>query len=710
MKINLELFKNLDKQKGEKIVFFLLSLIFIFSLIYAYSLALKRFNNYEFGKFDLGNMSQMVWNSANGNFMEVTDQFGYNMPRWGMSHVDPVLLLFVPIYKVYAHPMILVFAQHILILSAIFPIFGLVYMKTRNRLASFFVVLTYILYPAIGYTLVWTEYHGISFVAPLLIWLIWFLEKKNFLNKENSNKKNILIYWVLIILMLLGKEEIGVILALASVFLYFKNKRLAVQTFIVSTIFFVVSFFVIIPAYSDLRKESISKYISSVFVSKADVETVSQDNFFFIRYSYLGDTYPEMIKTVITRPAYVFKNTIDEAKIETLKGLFGPFGYFVALNPFWLVSTPDLAIVILSKDGIMAISNHRIAFVISALFISYIYVLGFIFKFLTNKKLSGKKVYFIVSTVSFIVLISTILHSNKYRNPIYVSGTSFFQNKIINVIFAQDESDERNPIIGNVYKAKLPDNNKICLDNTVNLVESINPQIYSGPDYLGAHTSLRWVNALFPTRYYDSDVYVADIFETKSADPIDAINWIDNKETMRRMVVLNNKKQTYACGRINMFVKGESKDTARNYDSEVIDDDLQISFEGGGVEYIEGTVKELVYRIHGYQIPSEIRLDEGVENDPFRIIVSKEQGDFRDKIGYWVLENYADSTYRYGFHDYMSYASYESLDTSAYGQKIYEEYTPVLGEFIPKGKYRLYYGIGDQVRASEVYLGDIEVK
>lgn len=76
-------------------------ILIIFSLlffIYGYLLANKRYNNYEYGKFDLGNMSQMVWNSSRGNFMEITDQFGTNMPRWGMSHVDPLLLIFVPIF------------------------------------------------------------------------------------------------------------------------------------------------------------------------------------------------------------------------------------------------------------------------------------------------------------------------------------------------------------------------------------------------------------------------------------------------------------------------------------------------------------------------------------------------------------------------------------------------------------------------------------
>ena len=32
-----------------------------------------RYANFEFGKFDLGNMTQMVWNTLNGKFMYLTD-------------------------------------------------------------------------------------------------------------------------------------------------------------------------------------------------------------------------------------------------------------------------------------------------------------------------------------------------------------------------------------------------------------------------------------------------------------------------------------------------------------------------------------------------------------------------------------------------------------------------------------------------------------
>src|SRR3989304_4612412 len=91
---------------------FLFLIIFSFGILAVSArIAYSRYQNFESGKFDLGNMAQMVWNTSHGRFMYLTDYFGTNMPRWGMSHVDPFLIIFVPIMSVVKSPLVLVFAQ-----------------------------------------------------------------------------------------------------------------------------------------------------------------------------------------------------------------------------------------------------------------------------------------------------------------------------------------------------------------------------------------------------------------------------------------------------------------------------------------------------------------------------------------------------------------------------------------------------------------------
>jgi len=653
----------------------ILFLIFLITLTYSFLLANKRYINFEYGKFDLGNMSQIVWNTSQGRFMEVTDQFGTNMPRWGMSHVDPILILFVPIYWVYDNPMILILIQHIFILSAIFPLFLLSKKKLKSSLIGYLIVLTYILYPAIGFTLVWTGFHGISFVAPLLVWIVWILEKDDF----KSSK----LYWILIIAMLLGKEEIGAILALGSVFLYFKNKKLAVKTFLISFSWFIFAFFIVIPHYANLRESSISNFAQKTGVFDLDTDQAGGDNFFFQRYEYLGSSYSEMLKTFLTRPDKVLKVSTTKDKITALNNLLGPLGYIAILNPFWLVTTPDLAIVLLSKDDIFDISNHRIGLVISGLFISYLYLLAFMKK--------REKSATLTKGFAFVVLFLTLFFSNSTNNPLYVSGKSLITNKFIFKIFpalANEIKITKEYQIGESRLSKVPSNNPKCLNEMVHIINELNPKIYTGPDYLGAHAANREVNALFPARFWDADLVIADIFETKTVNPLGSTGWTFNKEGLRRLVDSQNYVHKYSCGRISAFEKGNSLDSS---------------------QFIKDSSSNLVWYDFGTdKISLQISVKK-LDSHQLDIFIQKKEGSFLDKTTFWTFENVSDSSIKFSFINYISVAFRESLDRAHADQIIEEIYHPKLVSNLPSGDYKVFYGVGDLLNAQEVYIGEIKI-
>ena len=669
----------------------LLWLIFLLSLTYSFLLANKRYENFEYGKFDLGNMSQIVWNTSQGRFMEVTDQFGTNMPRWGMSHVDPVLVIFAPVYKIFAHPMILVFAQHILVLSAIFPLFLLVKRKIGNLFIGFLIVATYILYPANGFTLVWTGFHGVSFVAPMLIWAIWWLEKNNFLKESKVFSKESIVYWLFVILMLSGKEEIGSILALGSMFLYFKNKKLAINTFVVSSIWFIIAFFIIIPAHADLRQSSITTFTEEYSLRDVNVEAAAGENFFFQRYSYLGDSYLEMIKTAITRPDLVLEVSFSKDKIDALNNLFGPLSYVVILSPFWLISIPDLAVVLLSKEAIFDISNHRIAFVISSLFISYVYMLSHI----KTRKYRFEKI--ITTGLAILVFLSTIFFAEKTHNPLYISGKGFFTDKVVGKIFAKDVSNkaENDSQIGETRKSKVPRNNVACLNQIVDLLDKYNPDVYTGPDYLGAHSSLRRVNALYPSMAKESGFVVVDLFETKTVNALESTGWTFNKNALRHFLKENNFKHLYSCGKVVAFVPGDNKDSS-GYQDEIKTQ-----------TYYELSTNKIELHIFGFNIPQSI---DRKESALLEVFVSKRKGEFADKTTFWTFENIKDPDNRFSFINYVSTGFNESLDEAPLGKLVGEKYYPMLPESLPNGPYKVYYGVGDLLDAREIYLGVMNIR
>ena len=94
---------------------------------------LFRYNNFDLGKFDLGNMTQMVWNTINGSFMYLTDYFGTNLPRWAMSHVDPILLLVVPFFLFVQSPLTLIFFQLTLLVFSSILIYLIAELEFENK-------------------------------------------------------------------------------------------------------------------------------------------------------------------------------------------------------------------------------------------------------------------------------------------------------------------------------------------------------------------------------------------------------------------------------------------------------------------------------------------------------------------------------------------------------------------------------------------------
>jgi uncharacterized membrane protein len=675
-------------QFGKKTNIVILALIFLVATAYSFILANKRFENFEYGKFDLGNMSQMVWNTSRGHFMEVTDQFGTNMPRWGMSHIDPIVAIFAPIYWFYADPMVLVLAQQMIILSAIFPLFALIKWKSKSVLAAYLIVLSYIVYPAIGFTLVWTGFHGISFVAPLLIWLVWFLERNDFLVKSNF-KKNF-IYWTLIIAMLAGKEEIGALLAIGSIFLYFKNKPLAIKTFIVSLVWTLLCFLVFIPHYSHYRTDSVNTFFEQVGVNTSEAANISGENFFINRYAYLGHSYGEIAKNAILKPQLVYKKTFTEQKLEALNNLFGPLGYVVIFSPVWLMSLPDLLIVILSEEEIFDISNHRIAFVIVTLFLSLVYL----FQFLKNQQVKKfpdfKYMNLVFVLISSAILFSSLYFSNKTNNPLYVSGKSFIEGKIVSKIFAAE------PAIGTTRVSRVPRNESECLNEMVKIINRENPEIYTGPDYLGAQAANRRVNALFPSRFWDADLVIADVFEAKTLGAFGDSGWIFNKEGLRRMMAMKEFRPVYSCGKVTAFTRsGANEDAAGFVDA-------------------ADMAKYKSYPISTRKISMDFRLvylpDVYVKNNPAPFVISAAvlEGTFKDKVGYWIFEEYDNPSNKLEFVDYASVGYPESFDKAEQNQYVQETLYPALGP-LKNGKYKVYWGMGDLLDASDVYLGTIQI-
>jgi uncharacterized membrane protein len=126
------------------------------------------------GRFDLGNLTQAVWSTAQFRFLEITDLQGRQISRLG-AHFDPLVAAFAPLWWIWPSPSLLLVVQA----AAVAAGAPAAYLLARRHLASEWAglafALAYLLYPPTQWLVV-DDFHPVALAAPLLLWGFWFLD------------------------------------------------------------------------------------------------------------------------------------------------------------------------------------------------------------------------------------------------------------------------------------------------------------------------------------------------------------------------------------------------------------------------------------------------------------------------------------------------------------------------------------------------------
>jgi uncharacterized membrane protein len=132
------------------------------------------FGEYRIGRFDLGNMVQAVWSTANGRLLESTEASGEQIVRLG-SHFDPFLVLLAPLWLVWPSPLALAFAQVAVVSLGALPVFWLGRRHLGSERAAGLLALAYLAYPWVAVSAA-AAIHPVTFAIPLLLFCVWFLD------------------------------------------------------------------------------------------------------------------------------------------------------------------------------------------------------------------------------------------------------------------------------------------------------------------------------------------------------------------------------------------------------------------------------------------------------------------------------------------------------------------------------------------------------
>ncbi len=303
---------NVARRRPELIVWAMMA---VFAVVFSY-LAVARQRAFWTGRFDLGNMVQAVWSTAQGRPLETTDVGGVQFVRLG-AHVDPILVLFTPLAWTGALPEALLVAQVLIVASGALPAYWLGRRWLADTRLAVAAAAVYLLYPPLQWTVV-TEFHPVALAAPLLMFCIWAAEERRFMTLT-----------IFAVLAALTKEEVALALAMLGVWMMVRGiTRRRYGAFLAAASLAWVAFAVlwIIPHYN-----------------------AGQGSEFVDRYGSLGSDGGGVLTTLLTRPWEAAEVAGSYDRLSYLGALLLPLLLLPLAAPLLLAGAlPELLINILA--------------------------------------------------------------------------------------------------------------------------------------------------------------------------------------------------------------------------------------------------------------------------------------------------------------------------------------------------------------------------
>ncbi len=153
----------------------ILMLLILLNFIYSGLYANQRHLAFETGAFDLGVYAQPLWNFIQGRDFSVSLQADNGPLRWA-NHVEPILFLIVPLYKLWPDPRTLLWLQVAGLSLAGLPLFALAERRLQNEWVALVIVLAYFLMPTTQAVTLF-DFHAVALAPLFLLSAIYFLDR-----------------------------------------------------------------------------------------------------------------------------------------------------------------------------------------------------------------------------------------------------------------------------------------------------------------------------------------------------------------------------------------------------------------------------------------------------------------------------------------------------------------------------------------------------
>ena len=246
---------------------------------------------------DLGLYDNILWHTAHGDWL------GSSLAKGGhhnSAHFDPILIAIAPLYALRPYADTLLVLQIVWVSSAMLPIYLLAREKLASPLYGLGFAAMYAAHPAVHGAALY-EFHSLTLVGPLLIWLVYLLERGSYRA-----------YALMLVPALLCREDVALLMCFVALYALLRGGRERVRagwmTALVSVTYFVV--------------------VKRFFMDSSDLLNSGPGSYGFAYY--YADLIPNdnggkgLAVSLLTNPGFVLCNVLVKPKLEFVAALLVP--------------------------------------------------------------------------------------------------------------------------------------------------------------------------------------------------------------------------------------------------------------------------------------------------------------------------------------------------------------------------------------------------
>jgi len=438
----------------KSLVFLVLAYILIFMTI-----SVLKYYSFSYSS-DLAIFSQVVWASSQGDFFYTSRSYVKDNNFLG-DHVNPILLLIAPLYRILPYPLLLIFLQTVAFALGAFVVYYIAKNRFYDDGISVTFSLLYLLYPAVG-SINLFNFHPDAFSTLFLLCMFYFFEKKDF-------KK----FFLFMLLTLMCQENMPLVVSMFGVYALImrREKKWVITPIVVSVLWFYLCVNLVIPHFAEAGYR------------------------YYGRYTNLGGTPREMVETVITKPIFVLGEIFTLRKMIYACLLFAPVCFISLAAPEILI----IALLIFVQNFITNYEpQYNINFHYTAPLIPFIFISAIYGAHRLRKVISPKKLVPVLLASTLIINAALFI----FYNPNYEIG------KI--------QMDEWNAL------NKIPENASVYVDHSVApaLSNRYNLGIFrlfpspAEPEYIMVDKTGKWP---------DTPTYLQEIEKLKANENLDVV-------------------------------------------------------------------------------------------------------------------------------------------------------------------------------------------